>query len=56
MSKLNADKPDFRVCWGCREVKAVDTPKWMGVICMTETVLLVILLVALAEVIKNIKK
>jgi len=28
----------------------------MGVICMTETVLLIVVLIALAEVIKNIKK
>ncbi len=46
----------LRALWGYREVKAVSTPIRLGVICMTETVLLIIILVALAEVVKYIKK
>ncbi len=38
------------------KVQAVSTPVEQGVICMTETVLLIILLITLVEVIKYIKK
>ena len=42
--------------WDYKEVKALALPNEWGVICMTETVLLIVVLIALAEVIKNIKK